>query len=113
MWVIAKREFIERVRSKWFIVMTILWPLLMVGMIVVPAMLGGRGTAGAKVLLVDRSHQLGPAIKAGLELDEAHLGLGWKVTDVPADSDENDLRRRIRTNEINGYLVIAKDAIDG
>ena len=41
-WVIAKREFYERVRSKWFIVMTVLWPILMVGMIIVPAVIGGR-----------------------------------------------------------------------
>ena len=54
-WVIAKREFLERVRSKWFVVMTVLWPLLMVGMIVAPALLGGQGTDGAKVVLVDRT----------------------------------------------------------
>ena len=58
MWVIAKREFNERVRSKWFLVMTILWPILMAGMLVVPALIGGQGTEGAKVVIIDKSGEL-------------------------------------------------------
>jgi ABC-2 type transport system permease protein len=53
--VIARREFAERVKSRWFIVMTVLWPMLMMGMIVVPALLGGKGTEGAKVAIVDQT----------------------------------------------------------
>ena len=40
MWVIAKREFKERVHSKWFVVMTLLWPVLMAGMLVVSVISG-------------------------------------------------------------------------
>lgn len=108
-WVIARREFAERVRSKWFLVMTILWPVLMVGMIVVPALLGGQGTAGAKVAVVDRTqedfatamtYQLGVVLK-------------WDATPVSSDTDEKALRKQIKSGELNGYVVIPADAVDG
>lgn len=108
MWVIAKRELYERVRSKWFIVMTILWPILMVGMIVVPALVGGRGTAGAKVVIVDKSGELAPAMSMQLG-----LLLEWKPEIAAPDADEKALRARIKNNDINGYVVIPKDALDG
>jgi ABC-2 type transport system permease protein len=108
MWVIAKREFNERVRSKWFIVMTILWPILMVGMIVVPALIGGRGTAGAKVVIIDKTGELAPAMSMQLG-----LLLEWKPEIAAPDVDEKALRARIKNNDINGYVVIPKDALDG
>jgi ABC-2 type transport system permease protein len=107
-WVIAKREFYERVRSKWFIVMTVLWPILMVGMIIVPAVIGGQGTDGAKVSIVDKSGELAPSMSFQLG-----VLLKWNPTVVAADSDEKQLRAKIKSNEINGYVVIPKDALDG
>lgn len=111
-WVIAKREFIERVHSRWFVVMTLLWPLLMVAMIVIPALLGGQGTAGAKVVIVDKSGKLGEAMKVALALNEP-LGLEWKTELVAADTPERDLRHRIATNDINGYVIIPENALGG
>jgi len=108
MWVIAKREFYERVRSKWFVVMTVLWPILMVGMIVVPALIGGQGTEGAKVVLVDKSGKFGQSL--GLQLG---LAAKWTIETAPDTTDERALRKRIQDNEINGYIVIPKDALDG
>lgn len=113
MWVIAKREFFERVKSKWFLVMTLLWPILMVGMIVVPALLGGQGTAGAKVEIVDKSGALGQDMAQKLAGPGALQGLEWKTSVVPPDTSETTLRSRIKSNEINGYLVIPEDALDG
>ena len=37
--VIARREFIERVRTPWFVIGTVLGPLIMIASIVVPAVL--------------------------------------------------------------------------
>jgi ABC-2 type transport system permease protein len=109
MWVIAKREFYERVRSKLFIVMTLLGPILMIGLTVGPALLAGRGTEGAKVIVVD---------KTGGELSQSmnvQLGLllKWNTTLAAPDADETALRAKIKSNEINGYVVIPKDALDG
>lgn len=108
-WVIARRELTERVRSKWFIVMTLLWPVLMIGMLIIPALLGGKGTDGAKVTIVDQStgklaetlqYQLGVVLK-------------WTVTIAPADVTDEQLRGQIRSHAINGYVMLPEDALDG
>lgn len=108
MYVIAKREFVERVKSKWFIIMTVLWPLLMVLMMVIPALLGGQGTEGAKVHIVDKSGVVGEQIAFN-----AALWMKWDVKVVPSDTDEKELNRRIRAHDINGYVIVPKDALDG
>ena len=108
MWVIAKRELMERVRSKWFIVMTILWPILMVGMLVIPALIGGQGTEGAKVTIIDKTGELAEPMQFQLG-----VGLKWNTTLGSPDTDEKSLRAKIKTNEINGFVVIPKDALEG
>ena len=112
MWVIAKREFMERVRSKWFVVMTVLWPFFMIGMLVIPALIGGQGTAGAKVRIIDKSGEVGDLMATQLAMPPP-LGLGWQTEKVAPDIDEKLLRAKIRTNEINGYVVIPQDVLDG
>lgn len=108
-WVIARREFAERVHSKWFVVMTLLWPLLMVGMIVIPALLGGQGTAGAKVAIVDKS---GADVGTSMSIQLWALQK-WKTNVIAPETDIKDLRKKIQTGELNGYVVIPADALDG
>src|SRR5690606_35034999 len=100
---------LERVRSKWFVVMTILSPLLMVGMIMIPALLGSQGSEGARVVIVDRSKDdLGKSMSMQLALHGK-----WNTSVAEPGADEKALRRRIENNEINGYVVIPPDALDG
>jgi len=105
--VIAKREFLERVRTKWFVVMTILGPFVMVGLIVIPAVLASRGAEGAKIDVIDQTGKLGPAIVAAFKADDQH----WesKVVD-PATTDEAELAR-VRSKEINGFVRVPPDAL--
>ena len=107
-WVIARREFVERVHSRWFLVMTILWPVLMLGMIVVPAVLGGQGTEGAKVAIIDRTKD----DFATEMVYRLSVLLKWTATVAPPDADEKALRAKIQSGELNGYVVIPEDALD-
>jgi ABC-2 type transport system permease protein len=104
--VIAKREFLERVRTKWFLVMTILWPVFMVGTIVIPALLASRGSE-ARIEVVDKSGKLGQPLVEMLALPP----LAWHVTLAPANTATEDLRARIRDKQINGFLVVPEDVL--
>lgn len=107
--VIARRELTERVRSKWFIVMTLLWPVLMLGMIIVPALLGGQGTDGAKVAIIDRTKDdVGSTMKYQLS-----FYLKWNANMVAPESNEKALIKKIKTGELNGVVVIPENALDG
>ena len=50
--IIAKREYLERVRSRSFVIMTFFIPLLMFGVTVVPTLLMNKGSNEAKHMVV-------------------------------------------------------------
>ena len=105
--VIAKRELLERVRTKWFVAMTILGPILMVGLILIPALLAGRGSEGAKVEIIDQTGKLGPALVTAFKADDQH----WNATVVdPSTTDDHELAR-LRSKAINGFIRIPPDGL--
>src|SRR5687767_7184160 len=72
LWVVIKREYLERVRSKWFLVGTLLVPALIVVTFLLPAFLTSRSTASSGVRNV-------------IILDATGIGLGDRVaTDLLA-----------------------------
>ncbi|MBA3392762.1 MAG: ABC transporter permease [Deltaproteobacteria bacterium] len=105
--VIARRELLERVKSKWFVAMTLLGPVFMVAMIVIPALIASKSVVGAKVEIVDRSGALGEQIAAELR------GMRWIPKIVPPETSYETSKNRIRDNEINGFIVIPKHALEG
>jgi len=104
--VIARRELLERVRSKWFVVMTLIGPIGMIAMIVIPAMIARGSTEGTKVDIIDRSGVL------ALPLEEALRAEDWKVKIVDRNTGEDTEQDKIRRNEINGYIWIEPGALD-
>lgn len=104
--VIARREFLERVRSKWFLVMTLVAPLGMIAMIVIPVLLASRGASGVKLDIIDRSGALAQPLAERLR------EVGWRVAIVDAATPDAAEEAKIRDRAINGYLAIAPDALD-
>lgn len=103
---IATSEYVRRVRSKGFILATILAPLfllLVVGVSVGVALLtqdGGRKTVG----VIDETGRLAPALAEALPE-------GYVVTalDLPADT----LRAQVRRGALDGFLVLPAGLLDG
>src|SRR5688572_16420169 len=48
LWVVTKREYLERVRTKWFIVATVFGPIFFGAMIIVPAVMAKRNRGGTE-----------------------------------------------------------------
>jgi ABC-2 type transport system permease protein len=53
MFAVIKREYLQAVRKKMFIFMTIFFPVLMAGVIIVPALMMAKGMGGKKVVVID------------------------------------------------------------
>ena len=49
LWAIIKREYVERVRSKWFLIATFFGPIFFSAIIIVPAWLASRSKATSDV----------------------------------------------------------------
>ncbi|MDH3496580.1 MAG: hypothetical protein OER21_07450, partial [Gemmatimonadota bacterium] len=52
-WVVIRREFLERVRTKWFVIGTVLGPVFMFGVIALPILMAERGARVRAVVVVD------------------------------------------------------------
>ena len=71
LWVVIKREYLERVRTKWFLISTALIPVMLIGTSVVPVWLASRTVASTSVTQI-------------AVLDATGAGLGARVARVLA-----------------------------
>ncbi len=76
-WLIIQREYLSRVRKKSFIIMTVLGPIIMASIIIVPAILATIGDETKKVGIVDESGFFIDAFKntSNIEFESIHLDI--------------------------------------
>lgn len=102
---IIKREYLQRVRSRWFVVATLGGPLVFIGVLVLPILAAGGsgGSTGPRdMALVDRTGSLGAVVAPGLE------GAGYRVTPAEAadDGELASLTQRVHEGELYGILIL-------
>ena len=73
-WAVIRREFVERVRSKWFLVSTVLGPLFMIAVTVLPSLLMMRGGRSQRIVME----------KSQAQIVLGHLGVRRKNPDYLA-----------------------------
>jgi ABC-2 type transport system permease protein len=102
---IAKREYLERVKSRVFRITTLLVPLGMVGMGLLGAMTGKKMEGVQNLAIVGDNPRLAQEVKAALEDGE----LKPKRVEVYApatDADRAEVKREVAAREIGGYLTL-------
>jgi ABC-2 type transport system permease protein len=112
-WVIIRREFVERVRSKWFVIGTTLGPVLMGAMIVLPIVLAGQGVARRSIVVVDATS--GEVGRQLVELlGQAGLVRSTRVAALPADVSRaaDSLALDVGFEAIDGFLIITDATVD-
>ncbi len=103
-WLIAKREYLERVRAKSFLIMTILIPALMIGLGYGSSIVNGKGGAERHIAVVTQDSQFGFDLQAELS--------SRKDADITADVYEPSPDRRakldllLKTKGLDGYLWV-------
>ena len=63
---IVRREFRERVASRSFVIGTVIFPLIMIGLILLPRLVGSRGTERHVIVANDGPPGVGAAFAASL-----------------------------------------------
>src|SRR5579864_7617238 len=129
--IIAKREYLERVRTRSFIVMTFLIPALMLGVTILPSMLMMKGGGGTKHLMVVASDaRTGDVIRQRLmkfSEDEkkgatpsSSLGrenapaMGTLIVDVDTDTSDSEraaLTEKVKQKQVDGVIFATRDAL--
>lgn len=129
---IVRREYLERVRTRSFLIMTILIPALMFAAGVVPTLLASRASSEAKKLVVVASDaQTAEMIRAELQAqknkkaggqEEAAKKIAGPSQDVlpnltvevdtnPTEAERVILTEKVKQKELNGFLWATSDAL--
>jgi ABC-2 type transport system permease protein len=129
-WLIIQREYLERVRTRSFLVLTLLLPGIMTVVMLLPAKLATMGEKAQHVVVVTSTPQFGEIVRQNFfsaltdtdDDDEASSQTNTAkpkpeeeyVIDVdsnPTEAERAALRDRVTSKAIDGYLWLTDDAI--
>jgi len=135
--VVFKREYLQAVRKKMFIIMTFLFPALMAGLMIIPSILMMKGLGDKHVVVIDGTGKLGPTYakvdatkpepqpreksplgkrNRGLPASMAIEYVGRPDSAVRLDEAAKPYFARLTQEEkdgrLDGVLIVPHDAID-
>ena len=125
---VLKREYMQRVRAKMFIVSTILLPVVMSGFGIVPAIIMTIETPPMRVAVVDQTGRMFIPLKQALYGDDSEQEARTdgtprrrfasfvleqvSGTNQPLDQIRARLDQRLRARELDGYLILPPDFLN-
>ena len=125
-WLIIKREYLQRVRTRSFLVLTVLAPAIMTVLMAAPAKFASMGQKPEHVVLVTSTQQFGEVVRQQLlanpmasEDEDGGDSAKQKpeeqyIIDIdarPSDAERAALQNKIGTRDIDGYVWLTDDAI--
>jgi len=113
LWAVVKREYVERVRTKAFVIGTVLAPLLMGAMTIVPVLVARRSGRPLRVAVLDRSGQLGPAVENALRTArfDGKTRFDLRAYGGVSGNREAALKEAVLSDQLDGYLEIPEDVL--
>lgn len=142
---VVKREYVQRVRSRMFLVVTIGGPVLFAFFVVAPALIAGIKAGGpTHIAVVDETGRMFERVRDAINSRQEDVEEGNAVVSNPANQNGNDrvkqaakvaapeyavelvpadgrslddvkraLNERVKKNEVDGYVVLPKDLLEG
>lgn len=133
-WLVIKREYLERVRQRSFIVLTLLLPAIMIGAFAIPAKLSSmKNTKMQRLVVVTSTPQFGEIVRQQLVAaskpnhesaaankdkdkdaeDEDNPGRDYsiEVDSTATEAERAALRDRVNSGDIDGFLWLTDDAV--
>lgn len=124
MLLIARREYLERVRSKAFLFMTIFIPALMLGVTVVPSLIAMRATGTKHILIAASDRETAELIYQQLQHPDEVLDddtgnrnktlvsrYNVDVTTGVTDADRTAMTEKVKNKQLDGVIWAPADAL--
>ncbi len=107
-WAVVRREFVERVRRRWFWIMALVGPLFFGAVFVLPTMLA-RGGGVRQIVVVDATagplgRQITDSLNATRAFDAVVVRAGGRVLD--------SLTTEIEEKRLSGFLIVTDATVD-
>ncbi|MDE2977786.1 MAG: ABC transporter permease [Acidobacteriota bacterium] len=100
-WSVIRREYVERVKTRAFILSTLGMPLLMIGIMAIVGFVAVLSEQSERqIVLVDQSGQLGERVQQALEQ------AGYEVELAAAGVDMENLDQQVLDEELEAYIVL-------
>jgi ABC-2 type transport system permease protein len=115
LWVVIKREYLERVRSKWFVIVTLFGPLFFGAIMVLPGYLSVRGMREARVSNVRIIDATGAGlgvriaqklVPPQLQASSSAIATVDVVTPAEVPATEAELLDAVIKRDLVGYLTV-------
>jgi len=113
LWAVIRREYTERVRSRWFLIATLFGPLFVGVLMFLPALISSRDKAAANgndIVIVDAtSSGLGSRVATRLSGGINGTRQAPSVISVPQSGlaqAESTATRQVMSEQVKGYLVL-------
>ena len=126
-WVVLRREYLERVRTRTFLVLTLLAPAIMTALMILPAKLATMNEKPEHIVIVSSTQQFGETVKQHLFADsflsdeaEAEEDTSKPkpedryTIDIDTNATETEranLQQKIDAHDIDGFIWLTDDAI--
>ena len=125
-WLIIKREYLQRVRTRSFLALTVLAPAIMTVLMAAPAKFASMGQKPQHLVLVTSTQQFGEVVRqqllanpmasedeeggdnASQKPEEQHI---IDIDSSPTDAERATLQNKIGTRDIDGYVWLSDEAI--
>jgi len=122
LWAVVRREYLERVRTKGFVIGTVLGPLLMGALMIIPAFAARAGGKPLRVAVLDRTGVLQAPAEAALRAarfdDKARFDVqagpgpaGAETAPEALGEREAALKKGVIEGALDGYVDLPGDAM--
>ena len=120
LWAVVQREYLERVRTRWFVVATVFGPILFGALMYLPAYMATRSGGSVDVARIrildatgsDLGRRVATALNGGLFGDTTRTRVEG-VTEATLAAAESTATRAVIAREIRGYLVLDRSVFVG
>jgi ABC-2 type transport system permease protein len=121
--IVARREYLQRIRSKGFWIGTVIFPLFAVAMTVLPSLLLMRSRTTQKIAVVDDTGRVAAQLSAERpktappepreRVRMARLEFIREVAQPDRKAQEEALNRRVLDKEVDAWIRITPEALTG
>jgi ABC-2 type transport system permease protein len=101
-WLIARREYLERIRTRGFLITTVLIPLIMAGAVFGSAIMGGK--APTTIVVVSSDAALTEDLPAKLQASGAKHLIVYSSVVGPDAASQQAVRKRLDENLVSGHM---------
>jgi ABC-2 type transport system permease protein len=120
LWAVVKREYLERVRTRWFVLATVFGPIVFGALMYLPAYMATRNVASADIARVrildatgsDLGRRVATALNGGLFGDTSRTRVD-AIAPVALPAAESVATRAVIAKQIKGYIVLEPGVLQG